>query len=162
MDFFITRDLSDSHDSFVVYDNSGNICYKLAYKAKNASQKFYLLNSDNEKNGKIKIVPLPMLRAFSITADNRNIRLVVNVKNKKVFCYFYGIGWHVVGSLFTHSFDFLDVDNSVVATQTKSYSNGFNSYQLKVNRETSQHLCICAALCLDMITTVDNPLTQAV
>lgn len=158
MKLYIRRDKNAENSLFIVYDE---LC-KEKYYVTGTKDKLVLYNMDEIRVMTIRRVPLPAVKAFSITAGKRNIKFLITPANSKVPCYYYGVKWHIRGNIFVNSFDILDVDNSVVATNAKRFSPCGDGYELNVYSENKELFCIATALCINIVAKVDNQQLQTV
>lgn len=146
MKLFIKRDKTADDSLFVVFDEVLNEKY---YVTKPGSS---ILIKDTGMNtvAKIKSLPLPSLRAYSLTACGRNIKFFMGKK-----CYFYGTSWSIRGSIPEKSFDIIDGDNSIVATHSRRFGKSGDGYELNVYPEHCELLCVATAVCVNLGVTAD-------
>ena len=158
MKLYIKRDKSTDKSMFVVFDEYCNEKYYVV----GSKDKLELISTDKSKLMTIRRVPLPALKAYSITVGKNNIKFIIGNSNSKVSCYYYGIGWHIRGNIFIKSFDILDADNSLVATHAQRFSSCGDGYELNVVNESRELFCIATAICINLVAKVDNPCPQTV
>lgn len=158
MKLYIKRDKTTDDSMFIVFDE---ICMEKYYVT---GSKNTMVLTDLQHNClmKIKRLPLPALKAYSITADRGNIKFIVNNAVNYFSCYFYGIPWHIRGNVFNKSFDIIDADNSLVATHSKRFSRCGDGYELNVINEHRELFCIGTAVCVNLEAKVDNVQVQTV
>ncbi len=151
MKFFIKRDKTAGEGLFIVYDELGK-------------EKYYVKGSKNVCNisdlkgrviGKIHRLPLPALKAFSISSGNYNIKFFVNTSSKIPSCYFFGNSWLIRGDIGTNSFDIIDADNSIVASHRRSFRDS-NAYELDVFGDNNEIFCIATSVCVDIEAKVGD------
>lgn len=158
MKLYIKRDKSTENSMFVVFDELCNEKYYIV----GSKDKLELLNLNKEKCMTIRRMPLPAIRAYSISVGKNNIKFIIGNSKSKVPCYYYGIGWRIRGDIFIKSFDILDADNSLVATHAKRFSRCGDGYELNVFNEVREMFCIATAVCINLEAKVDNPQLQTV
>ena len=146
MKLFIKRDKTVDDSLFVVLDEECNEKYYVT----GSKSTIYLTDLSETVLMKIKQLPLPALRAYSITAYNRNIKFILNSNPTAVNCYYYGNSWHIRGDVFTKSFDIIDADNSLVATHCLRYSKSGDGVELNVFAENRELFCIATAICVNL------------
>ena len=158
MKLYIKRDKTSDDSLFVIFDELGNEKYNVT-RSKNT---IYMFDSDNTLRLKVRQLPLPAIRAYSLTAGNRNIKFIMNGRPTALNCYYYGTSWHIRGDVFAKSFDIIDADNSLVATHCKRFSDTGDGYELNVFFEHSEYLSIGTAICVNLSAMVDNRVVQTV
>lgn len=146
MKLYIKRDISAENSLFTVFDSLGREKYYVT------GQKSVLYISD--MNGvcvaKIRQLPLPAIRAYSLSAGKRGCKFIINSSPTASNCYFYGLGWHIRGSIFIKSFDIIDADNSVVATHCERFGEKGRGWELNVSDEYNELLALCTAVCVNL------------
>lgn len=158
MKLYIKRDKSTDDSMFIVFDE---ICEE-KYYVTGSKNTMTLTDLHHNKLMTVKRMPLPALKAYSISAGNKNIKFIMNNSLSSVACYFYGIPWHIRGDVFTKSFDIIDADNSLVATHFMRFSRCGDGYELNVMNERRELLCIGTAICVNLEARVDNARVQTV
>lgn len=161
MKFFFKRDISCADARFVIYDALCNEKYFVVSNGKSV-EKLKLIDLEGNTLLKIKKLPLPVVYAFSISHKTENIKMILNPAKSAAGCYYYGISWHIRGNVFEKNFDIIDVDNTVVATHLKRWSGCADGYELNVYCREKELLCIASAVCINIVSIVDNPAIQAV
>lgn len=156
MKLFIKRDNSTDGALFAVLDE---FCEN-RYYVKSVKNAVVLCDLKGKPLLKIKRLILPALMTYSLVTRERTIRFMVNPK--KSVCWFYGAPWHIRGDFFSKSFDIMDADNSVVATHAERFSDGGSGYELNINSEHNELMCVGVAVCANMQSKVDNPVLQTV
>lgn len=158
MKLYIKRDKTSDDSMFVIFDEQGREKYNVT-RSKNT---IYMFDTENALRLKVRQLPLPAIRAYSLTAGNRNIKFIMNGKPTALNCYYYGTSWHIRGDVFAKSFDIIDADNSLIATHCKRFSDTGDGYELNVFAEHSEYLSIGTAICVNLCATVDNRVVQTV
>ena len=158
MKLYIKRDFSACNCVFVIYDELGKEKYTVVAEKVNL---FYLKTSDNICVAKIKRISISNLLAYNINVGNKKIRLLVTVSKGELSGVCYGNNWKICGSAAAKTFAITDVDNSIVARQSKVYLK-HDAYELEIFRESKELLSLSAAVCINMLNSVDNPIAQTV
>ncbi len=156
MKLFVKRDKSADGAMFAVLDEFCND----KYYVKTVKNNIALCDLRGKVMLKIKPLPLPALRAYSLSTRQRSVRFIVN--SKKNTCYFYGISWHIRGDFFAKSFDIMDADNSVAATHAERFCDNGSGYELNIYSEHNELFCIGVAVCANLQSKVDNHVLQTV
>lgn len=156
MKLFIKRDKTTDGTLFVVLDEYLNSKYCI----KSVKNSVVMIDKNGKKLLRIKRIMLPALRTYTIVSGERTIRFMIN--QKKAYCFFYGISWHIRGDFFAKSFDIINADNSVVATHARRFADSGGGYELNINSEYNELLCVGVAICANLEEKVDNHVLQTV
>lgn len=156
MKLFIKRDKTVDGALFAVFDDCGNN----RYYVKSTKSSILLCDTDGKTLLKIKRILLPALRTYTLVSAERTVRFVINPKKQS--CRFYGISWHIIGDYFDKSFEIINADNSVAATHCKCFSESGGCYELNINSEHNELMCVGVAVCANLESKVDNPVLQTV
>ena len=73
---------------------------------------------------------------------------MLNLKN---YFFIYGINWFFRGDLLKKNFEIVNVDKSVVMRQIKYEKYNKSFYEIDINDTKNELLCICVALCVDIL-----------
>ena len=158
MKLYIKRDSSACNCVFVIYNELGREKYTVCAEKSNL---FYLKTADNICVGKIRRVSFSNLLAYNINAGNKKIKLFVTTAKGELSCICYGNNWKVCGVAAAKTFAITDVDNSIIARQSKAYLK-HDAYELEIFRESKELLSLLTAVCINMLDLVDNPIAQTV
>lgn len=158
---YISRDISSVTSRFVVYDDLCKEKY-IVTSSNKSLEKLKITDLKGNVVTKISRLPLPLLHAYSITSGKKNIKFILNPAKNAENCYYYGISWHIRGRVFTKSFDILDVDNSLVATQARNFKKCVDGYELNINDEEQEQMCLASAVCVNLTATISSPALQTV
>ena len=156
MKLFIKRDKTVDNALFAVLDEFCNN----KYYVKSEKNNIVLCDLKGKVKLKIKRLVLPAVKTYTLVSEERTMRFIINPK--KSYCYFYGMSWHIRGDFFAKSFDIIGADNSVVATHEKRFSENGSGYELNINSEHHELLCIGIAVCANLEAKVDNHVLQTV
>lgn len=157
MKFYIKRDKTVDDSLFIVFDEQG----REKYFVSGSKNTCHISDVSGRVLVKIHRLPLPALKAFSISSGNYNIKFFVNTSSKTPSCYFFGNSWLIRGDIITNVFDIIDSDNSLVASHRKSFSEN-KGYELNVTNSNNVLFCVAVSVCVDIEAKVDNPALQTV
>lgn len=157
MKFYIKRDKTVGDSLFIIFDDRGRERYYVN-GSKNTS---YISDLNGRILVKIHRLPLPALKAYSISSGNYNIKFFINTSSKSPSCYFFGNSWLIRGDINRNTFDIIDADNSLVASHVRSFSKT-GCYELEISKGNSELFCIATSICVDLEAKVDNPTLQTV
>lgn len=157
MKFYIKRDKTVGESLFIVFNEQG----REKYFVSGNKNTFFISDINGRVLVKIHRLPLPALKAYSISSGNYNIKFFINTSSKLPSCYFFGNSWLIRGEIAANSFDIIDADNSLVASHRRSFSDN-KGYELEVSKGNSELFVIATAVCIDLEAKVDNPALQTV
>ncbi len=158
MKLYIKRDTSVNNSAFIIFDELG--CEKFYISPKKAGSDLSILIIDKSNNilGKIRRLPILGTKSYVFRLGKNRIAFTcIPVKNG-INCRYYGKNWHILGDLISKNFSIADVDNTVIATHTKNLAD----CELNVKNPADELYCLATAICINLINTVDNRITQAV
>lgn len=163
MKLFVNRDISACDICFEIYDELGREKYKAVQRRAAQAVQKKTAGLDIIDNGKavcarIRQLPIVGVSSFSLKTPKTAATLVIMNAHAGVSCKFYGNNWHILGDIASKEFSIIDVDNAVIASQGKK-SSGF---ELEIADPENELICLAAALCINMINTVDKPAFQTV
>lgn len=155
MKLFLKRDISSFDSLFTVLDDKCSDKYYVR-RVKNIIE---LRDLRGKPLLKIRSLPFPALRAYSMSTVGRSAKLMINPKSR---CYYYGLSWHIRGDILTKSFDIIDADNSLVATHCKRFCDSGDGFELNIENEAAELFCIGTAVCVNLGVTADKRILQTV
>ncbi|MBQ1507583.1 MAG: hypothetical protein IIZ36_04085 [Ruminococcus sp.] len=158
MKLFLKRDLSADGNVFTVFNDLGEAKYLVLSKKPGTNAKINLAVCDT--NGKpvarLRRVPIAGTKIFVIKANGKRISLVLLITSKGMYCNFYGVNWHISGELITKNFSIMDVDNSLIM----SHLHFSDRCELEIPDKDNELFCVAAAICVNLINTLDSPALQ--
>lgn len=162
MKLFVKRDLSAPDAGFTVFDENGNPKYYAVFKNTRSSVKLRITDTDKNIVAKIHRMAIPAIFAFSMTACNKSARLMINPSKDIMQCYYYGLNWHINGDIISKNFSIIDVDNTCIATHKTSFCGKSDCFELEIFNNSNELFCVTTSICINLLNTVDNLVTQAV
>lgn len=165
MKLFIKRDTTDLESRYYILDDKLKEKYLITGKHTASGDRIKLLDMEKNELLTIRKIPLPVLKAFSITklkGEKKNIGLIVNSDVEDGLCYFHGISWRIRGSIHTGSYDIMDVDNTVIASNIRRWSSSGTGFELNINNENCELFCIGTVICLNTFSALHDPATQII
>lgn len=162
MQLFIKRDTTDLTSRFVVFDDLCKEKYHVVCPSIKSTGKLVVKTLSDEKIATIKEIPLPMMKAYSINDGKQSIKLIINVNAQGSSCYFYSSSWHFRGDILLQSYDIIDVDNSIIASNAKRFGKCGDGYELNITKDSNEALCLCVAICLLLVPIANDKAPQAV
>lgn len=163
MKLFIKRDTSTDLAGFNVFDELGRIKYVVRFKKSNTFVKLRVDDINGCRLCGIRRIKLSGVCVYSIGVKGvGNMSTVINVNKDNLMCLLYGTNWRICGDFRTKNFSIIDVDKSLIALQKKTFSNNTSAYELIIENNDNELVCLAVAICINLINTVDNLATQAV
>lgn len=156
---YLKRDNSSEFSRYIVLDELGVEKYSIVGRHLASGERMYILDGE-KKLMKIKDTKLYMLRSFYISQKSDAMRILIAYKGNDISVTFHGICWHISGDVLGKAYDILDIDNSVVASVSKSYSSGTQLFEININNEEKELFCIAGAVCVNSIATVHKMAAQ--
>lgn len=160
---YLKRSNSAENMQFEVFDENNNTILKIFTVNKSSKELIKIFNVDNDIDNseevcKIRAVKLSSLKIHNVSSCNIKFRILIMPKNNQIFARFYGVGWHIRGSIISGSYDIMDVDNSVIAAVSKNFSNNYT--QICVFSEQKAVLVLASIICLENIALDRKPVLQ--
>ena len=160
MKYFIKRDVCADFGAFEIYDETGIEKYLAEFSKSKRSRKI-ITHSANEIYVKIRCLQMSNIIACNIKAGGKRMRILMGANHDELVCMCSGVNWKIGGNVAQKCFSIQDVDNTVIAVQKRTFSST-ESYELDVYSQSNELLSISAAVCINMLNTVDNPVRLAV
>ena len=140
---------------FTVYDE----LFHEKYGISRSKSSIVLSDKAGKAQLRIKQIPLPAVKAYSITANRRSAKFFINPNMSSLF---YGVAWHIRGDLGSKSFDVISADNSVVAEHCKRFCAAGDCYELNITDMNDEMLCLGISVCVNLSARVENLVAQTV
>lgn len=158
MKLFIKRNTSPDKSCFTVFDEYGNEKYNVSFTGSKAVSKLIVLDNSDNFVLKIRKIPIVGAHTFAFKAGKHHITFVMIISSKGIRGYYYGNNWHINGEIATGNFSIIDVDNSVIALQSKHT----DYLELDITDDSDELYCVATSICTNLINTVDKLVIQAV
>ena len=160
MKLFIKRDASASDREFVICDASGNEKYTVVSVTSKvtANANLQIRDANGNVGARIRRLPIPGTMTFVLKAYGTHINFVIVPTQKGVYSYFYRNNWHVSGDIAAKNFTVIDVDKTVILHHRKHADHCTLEY---FDRDNELY-CVTAAICANLINTVEKPVIKAV
>ena len=84
-------------------------------------------------------------------AKIRKRKVIGKISDSEIMFYINGINWFFAGEILKKDFSVVNVDNSIVMSHRAKWSSGKVYYELDVSDNQNELLCVCIALCIDML-----------
>lgn len=152
---YLKRDSSDFSSRYIIFDELCDEKYRILGKHIASGERMYILKGE-EKVAKIRNIQFTVFRSYSITVKNETIRLIITKTGADYTVNFRGISWHIRGDIIAKSYDILDADNTIVATNCKRFSPCGDGYELNIFSDSRELFCIAIAVCIDSIAAVSQ------
>ena len=159
MKLHLKRDLSAGDAGFTVFDESGMEKYRAVSVKTKVTKKtnLLLLNSKGDIAATIRRLPIVGTYTFVLKVAKSHITFVIVPTKNGILSYFYGNNWHINGSISAKDFTIIDVDKSVILSHRKHADH----CTLEIFDEEHELYCVSAAICANLINTIEKPVVQA-
>ena len=159
MKLHLKRDLSASDAGFTVFDESGMEKYRAVSVKTKVTKKtnLFLLDGNGNTAAKIRRLPIVGTYTFVLKVAKSHITFVIVPTKNGILSYFYGNNWHINGSISAKDFTIIDVDKSVILSHRKHA----DYCTLEIFDEDNELYCVAAAICANLINTIEKPVVQA-
>lgn len=159
MKLHLKRDVSADGAGFAVFDESGREKYRAVSVKTKVTKKtnLFLLDGNGNTAAKIRRLPIVGTYTFVLKVSKSHITFVIVPTKNGILSYFYGNNWHINGSIAAKNFTIIDVDKSVVLSHRKHA----DYCTLEIFDEDNELYCVAAAICANLINTIEKPVVQA-
>ena len=160
MRLYLKRDKSADKYDFVFYDELGKEKYRAYFYRGKVAPRFTMTieTPAGAAAAKIRMLPLVGVRAFVLRAGKGHVTLVVVPTQKGIYSYFYGNNWHISGDLATKNFNIIDVDKSVILSNTRRP----DCCLLEISNPDNELYCVAASICANLINTIEKKTLQPI
>lgn len=160
MKLHLKRDVSAGGVGFSVFDESGREKYRAVSVVTKVTKKTNLLLLDQNGRVAAKIRRLPIVGTYTyvLRVEKSHITFVIVPVKNGVLSYFYGNNWHINGNIAAKDFTIIDVDKTVILSHRKHA----DYCTLEIFNEENERYCVAAAICVNLINTIEKPVVKAV
>ena len=163
VNLYLKRSNAADNMQFEIFDKNNNTVFKILAVNNSSKEIIKIFNIDNDVNineevCKIRAVKFSSLKLHNVSSGNIKFRIIIMPKDNQIFARFYGIGWHIRGSIVSGSYDIIDLDNSVIAAVSKNFSNNYT--QISIFSEQKTILAVASIICLENIALERKPVLQ--
>lgn len=163
MKLYISESYLENKRIFKISDELGNLKYSVSIGYSLLRAKINVYNINSKKVAKIMKCDVCGFSIFyvfcnKLLCNENKIKVITNLVNFKELLYIYGINWLFRGSLLNKNFEIINVDKSLVMRHKKKEQPGKTVYEVNISEEKNELLCICIALCVEILNvkTVNN------
>lgn len=146
---------------FTVKDCMGYDKYTVRSKEGSPVSKVYVEDLFGVRRLVIRRIAFPLYTLYYMTSGGERISMATSHSNPDE-CMFYGISWHISGSVRRKSYDIMDADNSVVAAVAKAGIGKCDAVALNILCEQRELFSIGTAVCFCMEKTSECEVFQAI
>lgn len=158
MKLFIKRNISPDKSCFTVFDEYGNEKYNATFTGSKSVSKLIVSDIADKTVLKIRKIPIVGTHTFAFKSGKHHITFVMIISSNRILGYYYGNNWHINGEIAKGNFSIIDVDNTVIATQSKHT----RYIELNITDDSDELYCVATSICTNLINTVDKFAIQAV
>ncbi|MDQ5983761.1 MAG: hypothetical protein RUMPE_00789 [Eubacteriales bacterium SKADARSKE-1] len=147
--------IKDSKDinfsRFLIFDELGNIRYRVSIEYTSLAAKLDVYDTNNKRIAKIRKRDIMSFTTYTVSCKKGKIKVIGKLTGEDPGFYINGINWYLNGCAPWHNFDIINVDKSIVMTHCMKWSQFGSNYELKINEEDKELLCVCISLCIDTL-----------
>ena len=124
MRFTISPCTSQGDTVFLIYDEAGEVRYRVTRSKKPAGAVLLLTDSQGTAAAKIKQRVFPPIIRYGISpAEGKNLSVTLRISGNGIpqQLILGGVTWHFRGDLVARNFDVIDVDSSVLLSHQKCW-----------------------------------------
>ena len=158
MKLFIKRNTSPDKSCFTVFDEYGNEKFNATFTGSKSVSKLIVSDNADKTVLKIRKIPIVGTHTFAFKSGKHHITFVMIISPNGILGYYYGNNWHINGEIAKGNFSIIDVDNTVIATQSKHT----RYIELNITDDSDELYCVATSICTNLINTVDKFAIQAV
>ena len=158
MKLFIKRNISPDKSCFTVFDEYGNEKFNATFTGSKSVSKLIVSDNADKTVLKIRKIPIVGTHTFAFKSGKHHITFVMIISPNGILGYYYGNNWHINGEIAKGNFSIIDVDNTVIATQSKHT----RYIELNITDDSDELYCVATSICTNLINTVDKFAIQAV
>lgn len=160
MKLYLKRDVSARDVGFVIVDELGHEKYRAVSVSTKVTKRtnLLLLDANGQPAAKIRRLPIVGTYTFVMRVKKSHITFVMVPVKGEILSYFYGNNWHVNGNIAAKNFTVIDVDKTVILHHRKHADHCTLEY---FDRDNELY-CVTAAICANLINTVEKPVIKAV
>lgn len=152
---YLYRDTVDENSRYIVYSDTQQVLFKVTGKHKSGFERMYISTSDCDCVAKITDTSIAVIRTCHVSSKYGNFHFVVSKNKDRMSITFHGLPFHIRGNINEKSYDFLDVDNSIIASVQKRFKTSSETLELNINDNKYLVHCIACAVCLNASSTCD-------
>lgn len=146
------KDSKDSNSTrFLIFDELGKIKYKVSIEYTSLAVKLDVYDTYNKRIAKIRKRDIMSFNTYTISCKSGKIKVIGKLVGEKSNFYINGINWYFSGSVLWHNFDIINVDKSIVMTHCMKWGQFGSTYELNINEEEKELLCVCISICIDTL-----------
>lgn len=146
--------IQDSKDQnvsrFLIYDSLSKLKYRTSVEYAPLTVKMDVYDN-NHRVAKIRKRDILFLKTYTISALTKKIKVIGKISDSEIMFYINGINWFFAGEILKKDFSVVNVDNSIVMSHRAKWNSGKVYYELDVSDNQNELLCVCIALCIDML-----------
>ncbi len=143
---------------FLIYDETGKVCYRVIQSKKPAGAVLLVTDSRGAVVAKIKQRVFPLIIRYGISpAAGKNLSVTLRISTNGIpqQLVLGGVTWHFRGDLVLRNFDVIDVDSSVLLSHQKCWKDRMDCFTVEIRQPAFEVPLLCICLCVDFTTEGD-------
>lgn len=159
MTLYLKRESFAGNTCFTVYNEQGYEIFRVDSTNGKVAAKYEVISKETKLcAARIRRLPSPAAFTYVLRAGKSYLTLVLMPSPSSYLPKIYGKNWYINGGFTQKNFSVIDVDNSVVMSQT---NKGAES-QIYISDEVNALYCVMLSVCSNLINTVENTAVAAV
>lgn len=154
MKLFIKNEDVRNKPGFKIYDCNGKDIYSVSIDHSVLGIKIDVFNFSSKRISKIRERGFYFNKTYKILTVDQKIKLILQIKGNGIFASIMGCPFTIQGDLLKKEFSILD-ENKTVIMDHKCKNNVSVYYELDIKSEDDEILCVCIALCIDTLLTIN-------
>lgn len=143
---------------FLIYDEKGEVCYRVTKSKKPAGAVLLVTDQRGEIAAKIKQRVFPPIIRYGISpSEGKNLSVTLRISSNGIpqQLVLGGVTWRFRGDLVLRNFDLIDVDSSVLLCHQKCWKDRMDCFTVEVHQPAFQVPLLSVCLCVDFIAEGD-------
>lgn len=152
MKLYIKDSKGDNQSRFLIYDELSNLKYKVSIDKTSLTIKLDVFDINNSSRvAKIRKRDILFLKTYTVSCKDKKIKVIGKFTGSDVNFYINGINWFFTGNILKKDFEVINVDKSIIMEHRRKINNGENYYEISINDQNNELLCVCIALCIEIL-----------
>lgn len=152
MKLYVKDSKGSNQSRFLIYDEFSNLKYKVAINKTSLTIKLDVFDiNSNSRVAKIRKRDILFLKTYTVSCKENKIKVIGKFTGSDVNFYINGINWFFTGNILKKDFEVINVDKSIIMKHHQRLKNGENYYEININDQNNELLCVCIALCIEIL-----------
>lgn len=149
------RAVSDERSRFIVYNEKGDLLYRIKGRYSGAIEKLSVIQDNNKIASIVEIAaPLGVLRAYRITHGCEGFNIIITKTKNTFVINFFGISFMIQGDIINRRYSIIDIDGTVQAEIREDFVR--RCTDINIINENRSVFCIAIAACISSIGFINE------